>query len=270
MKYCLSSRQTPEYLKQCDEIRVLSRDINQIYDLLDLYPEKNIVYNLENLDDLKATLEELAKLSQGRITLALYNLKDIDFCKQYNFPYFSIHPCKSLSQISALKALGVNQVLIDEPLTHMLHKVKLLNIPIRAIPVYSYLDGFPRDDGVCGNWFRPEDVEAYSLYIDTIEFGYQPEKREQALFRIYAKEHEWPGELGRLVSDLNYVGINRMLNPEYTMKRMNCGMICAESKCSICYNLLDLATEEKMRELIPQSAKTSIKDTAIEETNNNE
>jgi hypothetical protein len=61
-----------------------------------------------------------------------------------------------------------------------------------------------------------------------------------------------------------------MLNPEYTMKRMNCGMICAEGKCSICYNLLDLATEEKMRELVTQSAETSIKDTAIEETSNNE
>lgn len=141
----------------------------------------------------------------------------------------------------------------------MLHKVKLTcgNIKIRAIPVYSYLDGIPRENGVCGNWFRPEDVEAYSIYIDTIEFGSQPQKREQALFRIYAKEHEWPGDLGRIISDLNYVGVNRMLNPEYTMKRMNCEMICSEGKCSICYNLLDLATEKKVRELGPEFHETS-------------
>jgi hypothetical protein len=48
-----------------------------------------------------------------------------------------------------------------------------------------------------------------------------------------------------------------MLNPEHTMKRINCGMICAEGKCSICYNLLNLATE-KLRDLVPQSAETSI------------
>lgn len=150
----------------------------------------------------------------------------------------------------------------------MLHKVKLAcgNIKVRAIPVYSYLDPIPRDDGVCGNWFRPEDMEAYSIYIDTIEFGYQPLKREQALFRIYAKEHKWAGDLGRIISDLNYIGVNRMLNPEFTMKRMNCGMICDEGKCSICYNLLDLATEEKMRELGPRILETSQKDSQNRET----
>ena len=273
MKYCLSSRQTPEYLSQADEIRILSRDIEQIFDLVDTYPKKTFIYNLENLETSKTTLKELTKLCQSRLTLALYNLNDIDFAKQNNYPYYYIRPCKTLDEIKALKTLGVNQILIDEPLTHMLHKVKLTcgnNLQIRAIPVYSYLDGIPRENGVCGNWFRPEDVEAYSIYIDTIEFGSQPQKREQALFRIYAKEHEWAGDLGRIISDLNYIGVNRMLNPEFTMKRMNCGMICAEGKCSICYNLLDLATEEKMRELVPQNAETSIKDTATEETSNNE
>lgn len=78
----------------------------------------------------------------------------------------------------ALKALGVNQVLIDAPLTHMLHEVKKIGVPIRAIPVFSYLDGIPREDGVCGNWFRPEDLDAYSIYIDTVEFGAQPIQRE--------------------------------------------------------------------------------------------
>ena len=157
---------------------VLSRDINQLYDLLDLYPEKSFVYNLENLDKVKTTLIDLAKLNQNHITLAISNLDYISFCNEYNFTYFYIRPCNSLSQIKALKELGVNQVLIDAPLTHMLHKVKLIGLPIRAIPVYSFLDGIPRENGVNGNWFRPEDLEAYSIYISTIEFGYQPEKRE--------------------------------------------------------------------------------------------
>ena len=63
----------------------------------------------------------------------------------------------------------------------MLHKVKVIGVPIRMIPVYAFLDGIPRDDGVCGNWFRPEDIDAYSIYVDTVEFGAQPQKREQAL-----------------------------------------------------------------------------------------
>lgn len=47
-----------------------------------------------------------------------------------------------------------------------------------------------------------------------------------------------------------------MLNPEYTQKRMNCGMICAEGKCRICYSLLDLAQEKKMRELASEIHET--------------
>ena len=267
MKYCLSSRQTPEYLKQCDEIRILSRDIDQIFDLLDLYPNKTLVYHLENLATSKDTLKELAKINQNRITIALYNLQHIQFCTQYNYSYYYARPCNTLSQVKALKELGVNQVLIDAPLTHMLHKVKLIGLPIRIIPVYAFLDGIPRQDGVTGNWFRPEDIEAYNIYITTIEFGNQPQRREQALFRIYAKEHQWPGDLGRLISDLNYTGINDLLNSEYTMKRMNCGMTCAEGKCSICYNLLNLATED-VRDLVQQSAETSIENSESKEANN--
>lgn len=252
MKFCLSSRQTPEYLSLADEIRILSRDINQIYDLADTYPEKSFVYNLESLDGVRDTLDDLAVYCHGHLTLALYNLNDISYCASKNFQYFYVRPAKSLSEVRALKALGVSQVLIDEPLTHMLHKVKVIGVPIRMIPVYAFLDGIPRDDGVCGNWFRPEDIDAYSIYVDTVEFGAQPQKREQALYRIYAQDKEWPGNLGRLVTDLNYLGVNRMLNPQDTMRRMNCGMVCAEGQCRICYHLLDVASEEKLRDPVSE------------------
>ena len=249
MKFCLSSRQTQEYLTQADEIRVLSRDVEQLFDLLDRYPDKTFVYNLEDLEYARPHLEQLALLNQNRITIALFDLHDREYCATKFFQYYYVKPATSLSQVQALKDLGVNQVLIDAPLTHMLHKVKLLNIPIRVIPVFAFLDGLPRDNGVNGNWIRPEDLEAYSLYIDTIEFGSQPQKREQALFRIYAKEHTWPGDLGRLVPDLNYLGVNRLLDSETMLTRMNCGMICCEHKCNICYNRLDLATEDTIQQL---------------------
>ena len=139
MKFCLSSRQTQEYLSQADEIRVLSRDVEQLFDLLDSYPDKTFIYNLEDFKYAEPYLKDLVKLNQNRITLALYDLKDIEYCTTNFFQYYYIRPVYSLSQIQALKDLGVNQILIDAPLTHMLHKVKKLNVPVRAIPVYSFL-----------------------------------------------------------------------------------------------------------------------------------
>ena len=259
MKFCLSSRQTPEYLAKADEIRIASRDVESLFDLLEQYPDKTFVYNLENLKYAEPHLKKLVLLNQNRITLALYNLEDREYCIANFFPYYYIRPVNTFSQARALKDLGVSQILIDAPLTHMFHKVKLLNIPIRVIPVFSFLDNLPRDNGVNGNWIRPEELEYYEPYIDTIEFGLQPQKREQALFRIYAEQHEWAGELGRIIHDLNYIGTNRMLNPEYTIKRMNCGMICAENpnNCHICYNLLDLATEKTVIQIQQEKDKNN-------------
>jgi hypothetical protein len=129
------------------------------------------VYNLDNLEKNGETLKDLGKLSQGRIKLALFNLNDRGFADSQNFPFFYVKPTHSIAEIRALKKLGVSEVILDYPLTHNLHEVKKINIKTRAIPVFSFLDEIPREDGVCGNWFRPEDVDAYSVYIDTIEFG---------------------------------------------------------------------------------------------------
>ena len=109
------------------------------------------------------------------------------------------------------------------------------------IPNLAHLDGYPREDGIVGSWFRPEDVDAYSVYVDTIEFGLQPERREQVLFRLYSKDKKWPGDLGRIVQDLNSLGNNGMIDSKFSQRRMNCGMTCAYGGCSLCYDLMKLS-----------------------------
>ena len=109
------------------------------------------------------------------------------------------------------------------------------------IPNLAHLDGIPREDGVCGNWFRPENVDDYGIYIDTIEFGLQPERREQTLFRLYKKDKKWPGDLGRIVQDLNYIGNNLTIDNTIILRRMNCGMECAYTNCSLCYDIMKIS-----------------------------
>ena len=43
MKFCLGARQTEEYLKKADEIKVDFRDRNIIPDLAEKYPDKTII-----------------------------------------------------------------------------------------------------------------------------------------------------------------------------------------------------------------------------------
>jgi hypothetical protein len=45
-----------------------------------------------------------------------------------------------------------------------------MGIKLRVVPNISYYAFIPRDNGVCGSWIRPEDLELYEPYIETIEF----------------------------------------------------------------------------------------------------
>lgn len=46
MKVCLSSRQSPAYLKKADEIKVEFRDRNSLPDIFDAYPEANVILEI--------------------------------------------------------------------------------------------------------------------------------------------------------------------------------------------------------------------------------
>lgn len=73
-----------------------------------------------------------------------------------------------------------------------------------------------------GAWFRPEDLYKIEA-IDVCEFFHKDNRDEQALYRIYAENHEWPGELNLIIKDIEDKDIlNRMLPPEFQEKRSNC------------------------------------------------
>jgi len=194
-------------------------------------------------------MRDLITLAQGRLMLALFQISEIKTARELKVPYYFAPAIQTAEQARALKNLGVSYLLLDNQAMHQLHAIKILGVPVRAIPNMSFLDGIPRENGVNGNWIRPEDINEYSLYIDVIEFGTQPQKREETLFRIYSKDKEWPGDLNRIVQDLNYPANNAMINPEHSRRRMNCEMICATGKnCTLCYDILKISARPRFRD----------------------
>ena len=147
--------------------------------------------------------------------------------------------------------MGVSQLIIDAPLFFQMDKVKAFGIPVRAAANLSNRGILPTADaGVVGPWIRPEDVSIYEKYIDIIEFLQVNLKQEQALFRIYAEQHEWPGDVKLIINDLDSPALNRLIPPTFAKSRLNCGHRCQESgTCHICWRFLNLADEEKLRAL---------------------
>lgn len=247
MKYCLKNRQESLYLKKANEIKVDFRDRRSIPDLIEKYPEATIILMCYPGEEINWTdCEKWKILSRDKFILCLSNLDDAPNCKENGIPFYIGYPVKTFYELRALKELGVCYVRLAEPLFFQMDEVKQFGIPIRAVPNVAYIDGFPRKNGVCGTWIRPEDIDTYAPYVEVLEFEAADIDKEQALYRIYAEQKEWPGEMDMLFTNFNYQGYNRMIMPKVAESRLNCGQRCqASGACRICYRAADLAIPDK-------------------------
>jgi len=135
--------------------------------------------------------------------------------------------------------LGVDQVLLDAPICFDLPKVRNIcgsEIGLRMV-VNKCFNGYMfRENGICGTYVRPEDIEVYSAYINHFEFDSNDSiKKEYALYRIYVEDKAWPGNLNTLLTNFGVDVDNRGFevipyenNDEkfFAHRRMTCGQRC--------------------------------------------
>lgn len=253
MKYCLSSRQSEQYLLQADQIHVNFRDRKITPDLIKEYPNKEIILGFpvakEKDFDWKE-IEEYNILSQDNLICCLREGSDIWECKKHNIThYYYGYPLGSFYDLKALAAVGVCYLVVDMPAFFRLDLVKKLGVPVRATPNVAHYEYIPHQDGVCGRWIRPEDVELYSEYIEVLEFENADVKKEATLFNIYAQDHEWLGDLNDLITNLNYPRSvkNNLIYSDCAVARLTCGQKCQENgHCNICRRAFGLANKENL------------------------
>ena len=250
MKFCLKANLLPSYLKEADEIKIEITKPNEIESLFENYSEADIILQeTTNYEWNEKKLLEWNILSRGHMVLCLRSLDNAKWCKAHDIRFYYGYAVSSYYQLEALVEAGVEYARLDAPLFFDLENVKhrYPGLKLRAVPNVAYNDGLPRLEGVCGTWMRPEDVEAYEPYIYILEFEDCDVKKESAMYRIYANDKAWPTDLGVLVTNLNYVGTNRMISSDLSRKRISCQQRCKQSgKCRLCYRLLDLAFPEKI------------------------
>lgn len=183
---------------------------------------------------------------QGNFIIETDNLRIIEACKLLKIKFYWGLPIDNLYDLQATMDLGSCYAKITTPLTHMLDKVNMYDIKIRVSPNISYYETLPREDGVLGAWIRPEDEEVIEDFIQVYEFEDCDVKKEQALYRIYAEDKRWPGQLSYIITNLNYKGTNRLIPKRLAEHRMFCQQRClAGAGCRECYTTLNLADAER-------------------------
>lgn len=241
-----------EYLQKADEIKIPYKDRKKIIDFIEKYPNKTIILDMKGNKEL-IDWDEINRyniMTHQNFIIALNNLTDIEECKKHSIKFYWNFPVTTFYDLKALKDIGAEYALIDSPLVQDIINASEIGIKLRIVPNIAYYAFIPRENGVCGGWIRPEDLVLYDPYVTTIEFEDCDLKKEQALFRIYMEQKAWPGDLGMIITNLNYPGINRMIPSELTTRRMNCGQSCMNgSYCRLCYRYLNLANPNLLREL---------------------
>ena len=171
--------------------------------------------------------------------------------KEHGIPWYWGYPISSYYQLRAVKDMGACYARLDAPLFFDLPRVKEVGVPIRIVPNVAYIDGLDRIDGVCGTWVRPEDMDAYAEYVDAVEFEDCDQKKEAAMYRIYAEDKNWPTDLGLLITNLNHTGTNRMIRSDASQSRISCGQRCQENNsCRLCYRMLDIANPDMVKKYV--------------------
>lgn len=254
MKFCLSSRQSPEYLAKADEIKVAHRDYRIVPELFTKYPKADVVLEWRSTVDTSLTREkiiEFGNLSNGKLIVCVDNISPEinDFFNKHNIRYFWGYDITDTYELESIKKFyNVCYVRIQGPLFFQQDLLAKFGIPVRAVPNIAHFNYLPHEDGVNGCWIRPEDLEKYEPVITAVEFEDCDRTKEQALYRIYAEEKEWSGKLSYLITNLGKDCTNRMLPPEFTEKRMNCGQKCtAFGACRLCYRYFALADPELLK-----------------------
>ena len=220
---------------------------------MEVNPEASYVVEI-NPDKLEDKDWEMVSqyyiMTKKKLKVAL-NTFNFTQCLQRKIPFFMSMPIESGWVLNALINQGVCAARITGELAHNLDFLNSLPIEIRVIANKS---GAPFGyEPLLGGWFRPEDL--YQLEaIDVCEFSFSNMREEQALYRIYAENHEWPGELNMLVKDIqNSEILNRVIPPQFQERRSNCKMRCQNGDgCHYCKTITFFTTMKTLTKIKEQ------------------
>ena len=259
MKYCLHAQVDREYLDKADELKVIWEKRDIIPEIFEQYPGKDVILECFEQELQEKDIEDLKifkGLSRGHFRVCCANWK---LFRDLDIPYYVGYPITDAFTLNGLLRAGVTDVVIAGPLLFDLEGIwKTLgddvDVQFRVMPNVAYTDGLPHENGVIGSWIRPEDIEAYGNLFDVIEFEDTRDKvREQALYRIYAEDKKWLGQLKDLITNLDYAGDNAYIPVGMSLHRIDCHQRCLTgSNCRICYRMLDLANEKVYNKITEQ------------------
>lgn len=166
------------------------------------------------------------------------------FKEETTISYFYSTRASNWDTFLGLAAIGVSDIYVIEELCFELDKVAEI-AHSRNIKIRTYANvcqtSWKETDSLLTFFIRPEDVDFYSQYIDTIEF-FGEKEQIPIFYKIYAEDKKWFGPLNEIIIGFNSDLDNKYVIPRFAEKRVSCGKKCVKGgKCKICHRIEELS-----------------------------
>ena len=247
MKYCVSGRHQKSILSKADEIKMQYKDRDRLINYIKDYPDKTFILIIPKdvpEDELEWNRFEDYS-NEVNFILCIQDLNLAKNCHNHGIKFYWFYPIFTWFELNGVIAFDPCYIILAAPLCFDLKKVKAkTQIPIRLCPNLAFDAYIPRANGICGSWIRPEDVEIYEEWVDTLEFITDDLSKESTLFHIYAENKVWPGNLNLLLTNFNVNVDNRAIPEEIGKIRANCGQRCMSSgTCHFCETSVNFSND---------------------------
>ena len=218
MKYSLNYNVSPIYLKKANEIKLPYAKRDKAVALYEQY-KVPISIKLGTNPDWK-DLSEINVLCQNNLIVGIYLPTQIEEANNAKIKFYYAQPITSYEDFNYLKKVGAAQFILGAPLFFDRETIK--DVSVRALPNLAYVGPFTLSDHVHGTWIRPEDINKYNDLIDICEFYANDHNKEEALYRVYAEDKYWKGNLTAIITNLNHNGISAGFPEDLVEKRKTC------------------------------------------------
>ena len=260
--FCLNYYPAENYLKDADEFKIKYRPADRtLEDFLEAYQEKSIVIDISDaFDEVDAKLFKglYEKYKNFRLIVDYNNQEYVDRIKAYELPFFFSNFVTTIDQLNGYLAYHPTDMYICEELGFNLHKVsKLLhdnNVRVRVFPNICQ-SSFRETPSLKTFFIRPEDIPAYSAYVDIFELV-SDAQRQRVLFKIYRQE-KWFGKINEIIPTFKGDLDSRYIINNFGTIRSRCGKRCMYNPkcCNVCTRFEEMAKTLESHKIIVRKAK---------------
>lgn len=246
MKYSLSYRVSPKYLAKADEIRIPYKAIERVGEFAEKYPNATLLLEVDFTIPTEQELQTAATLAKGRLKVRITNLETADYYKSFNIPYIWSFSPKDLYELNAVYETGVCEIQINSIFFFQMNKEIARSLRFNPTEAASQAI-VPNINTIVSPYMRPEDQKLYENRIDILELSAETPEKEEALFRIYAEEGEWPGRIDFIIP-VETDAVNRMIPPTFAQARYDCALGCLRGVyCHLCERYLKMADPDLIK-----------------------